>query len=434
MTVFTIAAPPSAPSSITASDFKLPPPTRTQSLSKGPEAVVDKHDNVAMLHRVSRDFRSDTLTIPTDDMFIVMANASRGDDVYEEDATTTAFEAQIAALTGKEAALFVATGTLSNQLAIRTHLHQPPYSIVCDVRSHINTYESGGAAFHSGAHMIPITPSNKHHLTWEDIEPRLVLAEEEVHSAPTRLICLENTLNGTIFPQEEIVRIANEAHHLGIQMHVDGARLWNVAAETDTPIHTLCKPFDTVNMCFSKGLGAPVGSILAGPAKFIRKARHFRKIFGAGQRQTGPLAAAAKLAVETSLPKLKATHELARYAQAELEKLGVRIITPAETGMLFIDTQSVGIHPAELTERAERLSDPLYVRTQRLVMHFQTDPQAVVDLLQLVAQMKQEKLDQGFVATDNPSAIEGPTGNVYIRAAGDKLPRYMFNNTTRNCT
>ena len=228
----------------------------------------------------------------------------------------------------------MASGTLSNQLAIRTHLHQPPYSIVCDVRSHINTYESGGASLHSGAHVIPLTPANKHHLTWEDIEPRLVLAEEEVHSAPTRLICLENTLNGTIFPQEEAVRISENARKLGIAMHVDGARLWNVAAETGMSIKELSAPFDTVNMCFSKGLGAPVGSILAGPAKFIRKARHFRKVFGAGQRQTGPLAAAAKVAVETSFPKLKATHDLARYTQSELEKLGVRILTPAETGMV----------------------------------------------------------------------------------------------------
>ncbi len=337
-----------------AAPFTLPAPAPNKQTGAAPGPV--HVDNAAMLHRVSRDFRSDTLTIPTDEMFAVMQAASRGDDVYEEDETTRYFEGQIAALLGKESALFVASGTLSNQLAVRTHLTQPPYSILLDARAHINTYESGGASYLSGAHLIPIKPSNGHHLTWDDdIRPALVLDQHEVHSAPTRLVCLENTLNGSIFPQAEILRIAQGLRDLHaehsqrldpltgeregltiprIALHVDGARMWNVAAETGRPLAELCQPFDTVNMCFSKGLGAPVGSILAGPATFIRKARHFRKIYGAGQRQTGPLAAAAKLAVEQHFPKLKGTHDLARYTQRELEKIGVKITTPAETGMV----------------------------------------------------------------------------------------------------
>jgi threonine aldolase len=152
----------------------------------------------------------------------------------QEDETTTSFEAELAALAGKEAALFVVSGTLSNQLAIRTHLLQPPYSILCDVRSHIHRYEAGGAAFHSGAALETVAPQNGHHLTWaHDVQPNLVLGDD-VHSAPTRLVSLENSLNGTILPQDEVLRIREglDALDEDIKLHLDGARLWNVAAET----------------------------------------------------------------------------------------------------------------------------------------------------------------------------------------------------------
>lgn len=155
--------------------------------------------------------------------------------------------------------MFVVSGTLSNQLALRTHLQQPPYSVLCDARAHIHRYEAGGVAFHSGAAVLPITPSNGHHLTLEaDVLPNLVLGDD-VHSAPTRVISLENTLNGLIFPQTEIRKIANEARKHDVRMHLDGARLWNVAQETGTSIRELCEPFDTVSLCLSKGLGAPIG-------------------------------------------------------------------------------------------------------------------------------------------------------------------------------
>lgn len=317
---------PPAPSSI-AARLPLPavPPPASAAYAGAP----------AMAARIARDFRSDTLTVPSDEALAAMAFASRGDDVYQEDATTTTFEAQVAALLGKEAALFCASGSASNQLAVRTHLTQPPFSLVCDMRAHIFRHEAGAAALLTGAHLVPaLAQANGHHLVWEDIEPLIVPDDGDVHAAPTQLVCLENSLNGTIFPQEDIARIAHEVHRRGVKLHLDGARLWNVAAETGVPLPELCRPFDSVNLCLSKGLGAPVGSILSGTKEFVAKARHFRKAFGGGMRQTGPLAAAARVAIETGFPKLKATHDLARYAQKELEKLGVHISIPAETNMV----------------------------------------------------------------------------------------------------
>lgn len=189
-----------------------------------------------------------------------MKLASRGDDVYQEDETTTSFQASINVLTGKEASLFVVSGTMSNQLALRSHLAQPPYSVLLDVRSHVNKYEAGGLAFHSGATSIALTPSNGRYLRWEeDVLPNLVEDDGDVHFAPTRVVSLENTLAGNIFPQEEIVKISKGCKERGIILHLDGARLWNVAAQTGMSMKELCEPFDTVSLCLSKGLGAPVG-------------------------------------------------------------------------------------------------------------------------------------------------------------------------------
>lgn len=221
---------------------------------------LDAHDNDAKLRAVARDFRSDTVTIPTDSMFAAMARASRGDDVNVEDETVNSFQASIAALTGKEDALYVMSGTASNQLALRTHLGAPPYSVLLDARSHIHTSEAGALALVSGATSLAISPKNGRYLTWDDdIEPNIVPDDGNVHYCPTRIISLENTLWGTVFPQEEILHVSQEARKRGIIMHLDGARIWNVAAKTGLDLKTLCEPFDTVSLCLSKGIGAPVG-------------------------------------------------------------------------------------------------------------------------------------------------------------------------------
>lgn len=363
------------------------------------DPLKGKIDNARKQQLLARDFRSDTITAPTESMIRAMAEASRGDDVYGEDDTTNSFQTEIAALTGKESAIFVPSGTLSNQLALRTHLHQPPHTVLCDTRSHIHRYEAGGIAFHCGASTEIVAPSNGHHLRWdEDIKPNLNLSDD-IHFSPTRIISLENTLNGTIFPQDEIVKISTEARKLGLIMHLDGARIWNVAAETGLSLKELCDPFDTVSLCLSKGLGAPIGSILVGPSQFIKKVRHFRKLYGAGVRQVGPLVAAARIGVLENYPKLQATHQLARYAGKELEKLGVRLTAPVETSMVFLDTASIDIPISELVSRAAALPTPIKLGGGRMVVHYQIEKQAIDDLLDLIRLMKKEKADGSGPAT-----------------------------------
>lgn len=155
--------------------------------------------------------------------------------------------------------MFVVSGTMSNQLALRTHLTQPPHSVLMDDRCHVHRYEAGALATLSGATSLTIHPSNGRYLRWEeDIAPNLIL-DDNIHYAPTKIISLENTLNGTLFPQEEIRKISAHARELGVILHLDGARIWNVAAETGLSVQELCEPFDSVSLCLSKGLGAPIG-------------------------------------------------------------------------------------------------------------------------------------------------------------------------------
>ncbi|KZT61084.1 hypothetical protein CALCODRAFT_59273 [Calocera cornea HHB12733] len=344
---------------------------------------------------LSRSFNSDTITYPTDEMMSYAIEASRGDDVYKADQCTLALEAHVARITGKAAGLFCASGTMTNQLAIRTHLLSPPHSVLCDARAHVHRNEAGGIAHHSQATTLPVIPENGHHLTLKDVKSAAILSED-IHGAPTRLISLENTLNGTIFPQDEIVAISEFAQSVGIKMHLDGARIWNVAAETGTSMQVLCDPFDSVSLCLSKGIGAPIGSILVGSQEFIARARWFRKMFGGGWRQSGYLAAAAAYALTHNFPLLAGTHALARKLEAGLRDAGVRIMS-SETNMVFFDAPSVGIAYDELTERAASLAEPLYVGGSRLVIHYQTAEKAVDDLIDLVRVMAGEKRKEGFV-------------------------------------
>ncbi|KAM6497920.1 Pyridoxal phosphate-dependent transferase [Amanita muscaria] len=368
-------------------------------------------DNAQKRKEIARTFVSDTLTVPTEEMFEYARQATLGDDVYY-DAATAALEAHIAKVTGKEAALFVSSGTASNQIALRTHLTQPPYSVLCDQRAHMHKYEAGGTAFHSGAAVIPLLPSNGHHLTLADIEQNAITTDD-VHFAPTRVIELENTLNGTIFPQDEIIRIAEYARSFSIKLHLDGARIWHVAVETGTSVKELCEPFDSVSLCFSKGLGAPVGSCLAGPKEFIAKARWYRKLFGGGMRQTGFLAACAAYALTNNFSQLPRVHALAKRLEAGLEKIGVTILSKAETCMIFFDPSPVGLDYGEIVKRAGALPEPIIARGSRIVLHIQTSEEAITDFLDLVGQMAGEKKAAGFVRQQNQT--NGHYRDIYRR-------------------
>ncbi|CAL1696495.1 unnamed protein product [Somion occarium] len=370
-------------------------------------------DNEKARQEVSRSFISDTITVPSNEMYAYAALASLGDDVYHEP-STIALEAHMAQITGKEAAMFVPSGTMSNQIALRTHLKQPPYSVLCDYRAHIHKYEAGGTAFHSNATTITAIPSNGHHLTLADVQAEIIL-DNDIHFAPTEVVALENTLNGTIIPQDEIIAISNWVHSKGKKMHLDGARIWHVAIETGTPLKELCDPFDSVSLCFSKGLGAPIGSCLVGSQEFIKKARWFRKLFGGGMRQTGLLAASAAYALTHNFPKLLDVHVLAKRLEAGLKEIGVRITSPAETCMIFFDPSPVGVDYVELVERADALPKPIKIGGSRLVLHVQTSPEAVEDLLALIRQIAEEKKAAGFVPPQDANG--NPNGNIYIRAS-----------------
>ncbi|RIA85283.1 pyridoxal phosphate-dependent transferase [Glomus cerebriforme] len=340
------------------------------------------------------DFRSDTVTKPTDEMFDIMRNASRNDDVLDEDESTNELETYMAELTGHEAALFVPSGTMTNQIAIRAHLSTPPHSVLCDFRSHICNYEAGGIAYHSQASVTPLKPSNKLFLTCSEIESELIVTDD-IHYAPTRVISLENTLNGLLFPIDEIHKISKLAKKSNIKLHLDGARLWNACAETNSSLQTFTKNFDSVSLCLSKSIGAPIGSVLVGNKEFIKTAKHLRKLFGGGWRQCGLLAAAAKFAIASNFPdNLKKSHLLTKKLSNELFNLGIHITLPVHTNMIFIDTKSINITTGELANRLALHNILIFGNnstTTRLVLHYQIPPISIEKFIDVVANIIKEK-------------------------------------------
>ncbi|KAF7726442.1 Threonine aldolase [Apophysomyces ossiformis] len=331
------------------------------------------------------DFRSDTVTAPTDDMFDIMKAASRNDDVFQANRSVKELEDYVAELTGHEAGLFCASGTMTNQLGLRTHLHMPPHSVACDSRSHVFLWEAGGIAFHSRASVSPVIARNGIHVTAEEVEANLI--EPDLHTAPTRVVSLENTLSGLIFPVEEIRKISELARSKGLAMHLDGARLWNASQETGVPLKIYGKHFDSMSLCLSKGVGAPIGSILVGNAKFIDRARHFRKLFGGGWRQAGFMAATAKYCIDNVVPTMPETHKLAKYMANELISLGIELQVPVHTNMVLIDTANVGLDvqndllPA-LLKRNIKIGG--MGTKSRLVLHHQVDKAAVDTFVEVV--------------------------------------------------
>lgn len=364
---------------------------------------VEPTSNHQKRELISRDFRSDTMTAPTEEMFEFMKTASIGDDVYGEDSVTTAFQEKIAQLTGKEAAAFCVSGTMTNQLAIRTWLTQPPHSVLCDARAHIHNHEAGGIAFHSQATTIPVKPRNDHTLTLEDVEESIIL-EDDIHYAPTKLVCLENTIKGLVHPIQEIRKIGDYCHERNIKFHCDGARIWEASAKTGLSILELCEPFDSVSLCLSKGLGAPIGSVLVGPRDFINKVRWFRKMFGGGIRQCGSIVAAADYCVIYNFPRLAETHRLARHLADGLAALGVRIPVPVETNHVFIDPSPIGIHINALCRKAEE-EKQIRLSGSRLIIHIQIAPSSIEELIQLVRTMKEEVVANGGRFSNENSAL-----------------------------
>jgi threonine aldolase len=281
------------------------------------------------------DFRSDTLTKPTPAMRSAMAAAEVGDDVFNEDPTVHELQHRVAELLGKEAALFVPSGTMSNQIGVRVHC-SPGDEFICEAGCHIYNYEQAAYAQLSG--LAARTVEGKFGVLRLDQLTGLLRPENE-HQVRTRLVCLENTHNrgaGRIQPFDTVVDICTWAHAHGLATHLDGARLFNAVVATGISAADWAQHFDTVSVCFSKGLGAPIGSALAGPRELIARARRHRKLFGGGMRQAGVIAAAALYALDHHIERLADDHQNARLLAAAIRKIDGLELYPAE-----IDTNIV---------------------------------------------------------------------------------------------
>jgi threonine aldolase len=273
-----------------------------------------------------------------------MAQAEVGDDVFGEDPTVIRLQERVAELLGQQAALFVPSGTMSNQICIRAQT-QPGDELICELNCHIYQYEAGGPAALSGVMCQTVEGD---YGVFDLDRVRHLIRPNNDHCVRTRMICLENTHNrggGRIFPVEKVEEITNWAREHGLVCHLDGARLMNAVVATGVPARRWASHFDSVSMCFSKGLGAPVGSALAGSSELVQRARRVRKLFGGGMRQAGVLAAAALYALDHHVGRLSEDHENARLIAGHLRDLpGVRLSPPdVETNLLFIEVdQAVG--------------------------------------------------------------------------------------------
>ncbi len=273
------------------------------------------------------DLRSDTLTKPSPAMRSAMLDAPVGDDVFGEDPTINELQDEVARLLGKEAALLVPSGTMSNQLAIKTHTN-PADEVICELDAHIMNYEAGGPAFHSQVQLQPIH-GERGVFTAEQVAE--VIRPINVHQPPSSLIAVENTANragGTIFPLANIEAIGKLARQHKLGMHMDGARLMNAVVASGIPADQWSSHFDSVSLCLSKGLGAPVGSLLAGSKEFIIRAHRYRKLFGGGMRQAGILAAAGLFALKYQVDDLKLDHQRARALAECLADIPGILINP----------------------------------------------------------------------------------------------------------
>ncbi len=285
------------------------------------------------------DFRSDTVTRPTEEMRTAMYNAEVGDDVYGEDPTINILEELAANLVGKEAALFVPSGTMGNQLSVLCHT-QRGNEVILEERSHIYNYEVGGIAFLSGV-QARIVKGNNGIMNASDVE-KVIIADGDIHHPQTGLICLENTHNmagGIVVPPESMKEIYDLAKKYNLPVHLDGARIFNASTALGCDVKELTQYCDSIMFCLSKGLCAPVGSILAGSKEFINKARRYRKLLGGGMRQAGILAAAGVVALTSMIERLSEDHENAKLLAEGLKDIeGINVdLNTVQSNILMMD-------------------------------------------------------------------------------------------------
>jgi threonine aldolase len=323
------------------------------------------------------DLRSDTVTKPSSKMRAAMAAAEVGDDVYGEDPTVNRLEQRAAEMFGKQAALFVPTGTMGNTIAIKVHTRHGE-EVICEARSHIVDWELSMLAWFSGC-LARTVHSEDGILTWKQIE--LVLRARGPHNAPTTLVFVENTHNmagGTVYPLDVLDEICAEAHEHGLKVHMDGARVFNASAATGVPVSRIARDVDSVMFCLSKGLGAPVGSMVVGTAEDLEQGRLYRKRLGGGMRQAGVLAAAGLIALEDSSHRLHHDHENARYLAHRLAEMPGIDIDPAQvrTNIVIFDISQLGISSEQFSRELRArgvLANGVGRTRMRLVTHMDVD-------------------------------------------------------------
>jgi threonine aldolase len=321
------------------------------------------------------DLRSDTVTKPTPAMLEAMFAARVGDDVYEEDPTVNELEAKTAALFGMEAGLFCPSGTMTNQIAIKL-LTQPGDEVICDRLAHIYNYEGGGIAFNSLA-SVRLLDGDRGRITPEQVEENI--NADNIHYPRTSMVALENTVNkggGCYYTIPQIAALSNIAKKHDVAFHLDGARVFNTFAATGESPAEYGKYFDTISVCLSKGLGAPVGSVMLGTKEHVRKAKRIRKVMGGGWRQAGFLAAAGIYALDNNVKRLKEDHTRAQTLTACLTALPyVEEVLPAETNIVIFKLRAE--EPVEkfagyLQENQIKVS-PFGKQTVRMVTHLEFD-------------------------------------------------------------
>jgi threonine aldolase len=336
------------------------------------------------------DLRSDTVTKPTPEMRRAMADAEVGDDVYGEDPTINRLEQRAAEIFAREAAIFVPSGTMGNQIAIKIHT-RPGQEVICESRAHIFNYEMAMLAHFSGCVARPIWAEDGI-LTWPEIKKHI--APKIYYRAQTGLVSLENTHNmagGTVYPSDIADEICEQAHTAGLPVHLDGARIFNAAVALNHPVSAISRKFDSVMFCLSKGLGAPVGSLLVGSRGFIDQARAYRKSLGGGMRQAGVLAAAGLIALEEMPARLREDHENARFLAEGLANIKGIKIDPAKivTNIVVFDIGGTGMNTAELSKRLGEqnvLANGISPDAMRLVTHMDVDRAACRRALQVIRQ------------------------------------------------
>lgn len=319
------------------------------------------------------DLRSDTVTRPTPAMRKAMAEAEVGDDVFGEDPTVNLLQERVARMLGKEAALFVPSGTMANQLAIKAHT-QPGDEVIIEATSHPYNFEGGGGAALSGIQFHTLK-GNRGILEAHQIEE--AIRPDDHHFPVTRLICLENTHNrggGSIYPIEKMAEVYRLAKSKNLSVHIDGARLWNASVATGIPLKDYGQYGDSISVCLSKGLGAPIGSLVAGTQGFIDRVHRFRKMFGGGMRQVGIVAAAGLYALDHHIARLREDHQNAKRLAWGLKELKGVALDPdkVETNIVIFDVAGTGKPPGQIAEELKGHGVLIHVvgKTQiRLVTH-----------------------------------------------------------------